>query len=129
GKGTLRATHVAAYRGFVANGMAHIRVRVVEEPVVPDSAEVIADTKLIRTNLRRFVALALPGVKLKIVFGDQTVDVESDRQGYATAHLPVPADIEPGWHDYTVVTIPDDPSEEPTFVTGEVVVPAAQAPF
>lgn len=129
GKGTLRATHVAAYRGFIANGTAHVRIRVFEEPVVPDSAEVIANPKVIRSNLRRFVALALPGVKLKVVFGDESADVESDRQGYATAHIPVPADLEPGWHDYTVVTIPDDPTEQPTFVTGQLIAPDPEAPF
>ncbi|MGB3673154.1 MAG: hypothetical protein WA988_01790, partial [Candidatus Nanopelagicales bacterium] len=41
GKGTLRDTHVAAYRGYVSGGIAHMRIRVTEMPVVPDSAELV----------------------------------------------------------------------------------------
>jgi len=104
-------------------------VRVVEEPVVPDSASVVADPKIIRTNLRRFFALALPGVKLQIVFGDQSVQVESGRHGYATAHLDAPEGLESGWHDYSVVTIPDDPSEAAKFTNGQVISPPDEAPF
>lgn len=128
GKGTLRDTHVAAYRGYVSGGVAHIRIRVTEMPVVPDSAELVTDPKVVRTNLRRFVALSFPGVRLRILFANQQVDVETDRHGYATAHLPA-ADLAPGWHEYHAVTIPDDPDESPQIASGEVVLPDPTAPF
>ena len=128
GKGTLRDTHVAAYRGYVSGGIAHMRIRVTEMPVVPDSAELVTDPKVVRTNLRRFVALAFPGVRLRILFLDQQVDVETDRHGYATAHIPADG-LAPGWHEYHAVTIPDDPDETPQIVTGEVVLPDPAAPF
>jgi len=128
GKGTLRDTHVAAYRGYVSGGIAHIRIRVTEMPAVPDSTELVADPKVVRTNLRRFVALSFPGVRLRILFLNEQVDVVTDRHGYATAHLPAEG-LAPGWHEYHAVTIPDDPDETPHITTGEVVLPDPDAPF
>lgn len=129
GKGTLRDTHVATYRGFISEGQAHIRIRVVEEPRVPDSAEIIRDPKVIRSNLRRFAALSLPGVRAVVSFQGAKAEVVSNRHGYATAHLAAPADLAPGWYDYSVVTIPDDPDEEPRTAMGQVQLPDPQAPF
>ena len=128
GKGTLRDTHVAAFRGYVSDGHAHIRIRVTEMPYVPDATELVADPKVGRTNLRRFVALAFPGVRLRVILGEEQVDVETDRHGYATAHIPAP-DLLPGWHDYHAVTIPDNSSEAPIIASGEVLLPDPRAPF
>lgn len=128
GKGTLRDTHVAAFRGYVSDGHAHIRIRVTEMPYVPDATELVADPKVVRTNLRRFVALAFPGVRLRVILGEEQVDVETDRHGYATAHIPAP-DLLPGWHDYHAVTIPDNSSEAPIIASGEVLLPDPRAPF
>ena len=75
GKGNLRDTYVAAFRGYVSEGKAHIRIRVTEMPYVPEATEIVADPKVVRTNLRRFVALAFPGVRLRVIFGDGQVDV------------------------------------------------------
>jgi len=129
GKGTLRDTHVATYRGFISEGQAHIRIRVVEEPRVPDSAEIIRDPKIIRSNLRRFAALSLPGVRAVVSFQGAQAEVVSNRHGYATAHLAAPAGLAPGWYDYSVVTIPDDPDEEPRTAKGQVQLPDPRAPF
>ncbi len=128
GKGTLRDTHIAAYRGYVSGGVAHIRIRVTEMPIVLDPAGLIANPKVVRTNLRRFVAISFPGVRLRILFADQQIDVETDRHGYATAHLPATS-LAPGWHEYHAVTIPDHPDEAPQISTGEVVLPDPTAPF
>lgn len=128
GKGTLRDIHVAAYRGYVSGEVAHVRIRVTEMPRVPDAADLVTDPKVVRTNLRRFVALSFPGVKLRVLFADQSVDVETDRHGYATAHIPAQA-LTPGWHEYHAVTIPDDPDEAPQIATGELVLPDPTAPF
>lgn len=128
GKGTLRESHVEVFRGYVADGVAHVRLRVTEMPVVPDATELVTDPKVVRTNVRRFVALAFPGVRLRVILGDAHYDVETDRHGYATAHLPAD-NLEPGWHDYHAVTIPDDPDEAPRIATGELNVPDPAAPF
>jgi phosphatidate phosphatase APP1 len=122
GKGTLRATFVVAYRGYVADGRAYLRVRVMEEPVIPPPAEAITDTSVLKSNLRRFVALSFPGVKVQLSLAGTSEIAESGRHGYATAQVHV-GDLAPGWHDYQVRTQPDDPTEEPTIVTGRVLAP------
>ncbi len=122
GKGTLRATLVMAYRGYVADGRAYLRVRVMEEPVIPPPAEVITDTSALKSNLRRFVALSFPGVKVNLSLAGTSEIAESGRHGYATAQLNV-GELPPGWHEYRVRTQPDDPTEEPTVVTGRVLAP------
>lgn len=126
GKGTLRRTHVVAYRGYAAQGRAHVRVRVVEEPPVPSAARGLPYAEIVQANLRRFVALALPGVRLRIRVAGAVVDVVSDRHGYATAVLPVP-DASPGWLPYACTTRPDDPDEEPVEAAGEILVPDLDA--
>ena len=128
GKGTIRAIYVAAYRGTVSDGYGHMRVRVMEEPVIPDSAEHLTDPKALRANIRRFVALAFPGVKLQVQLAGNAADAVSDRHGFASVHIPA-VDLEPGWHDYHVITKPDDPGERPRIATGEVLVPHPAAHF
>ncbi len=122
GKGTLRSTYVVAYAGYIAQGRAHTRLRVTEEPVVPDSAEALTDTELLRSNLRRFVALAFPGVKVSVTLGDAQDLAETDRHGYAVGQLKV-GELPPGWIDYEVTTQPVDPGEPPVTARGQVLVP------
>jgi hypothetical protein len=81
-KGTLRATFVMAYRGYVADGRAYLRAAL-EEPVIPPPAEA-TDTSALKSNLRRFVALSFPGVKVTSLAGRSEL-AESGR----TCHSPV----------------------------------------
>lgn len=122
GKGTLRATYVAAYRGYVAQGRAHLRLRITEEPVVPSPAAVLADPDVLRTNLRRFLTLPFPGVRAIVSVAQATDRVEADRRGFATSN-PRVGELVPGWHDYRVTTEPDDDDEEPTVARGQLLVP------
>jgi phosphatidate phosphatase APP1 len=126
GKGTLRSTYVVGYRGFVAEGHAYARVRVTEEPVVPAPAEALTDPEVLRSNLRRFVALSFPGVKVQVSIGDRVDLMETDRHGYASGNITV-GELVVGWHDYTVVTEPDDDNEEPARARGRVLVPDPRA--
>ncbi len=128
GKGTLRATYVVPYRGFVVNEIASVRVRVMEEPVIPDSAQLVTDPKVLRTNLRRFIALSFPGVSINLSMGGVAAQSVSDRYGYATSQIAVPG-LNPGWHDYICETEPDDRSEEPTRAVGQVLLPDPLAEF
>jgi len=127
GKGTLRDTAVVAYRGYVAEGRAHTRVRVTEEPVVPLPAQVLSNPEVFKSNMRRFFALAFPGVQVRVRSGDATDTVVTARHGYATAHLPV-GELQPGWHDYEAVTEPVDPEEKPARAMSKVLVPDPAAP-
>ncbi len=137
GKGTLRSTYVAAYRGYVDSHGAHILVRVMEEPVLPASAEDLPKSAVLKSNLRRFVSLALPGSRVQVTLATDTAGepeavspspVVSDRHGYGTTTIELPGELAPGWYDYTAETIPDDPGEEPTVSIGQVLVPDPAAP-
>ncbi len=122
GKDSLRATYVEPFRGYVTDGQAHVRVRVMEEPVIPAAAEAIDTRNVLRTNLRRFVALAFPGVQVRITMGEFSAKATTDRHGYAKVKLPAP-DLEPGWYEYDAATIPVDKSENPATAVGDILVP------
>lgn len=127
GKGTLRATHVTAYRGYVANGRAAIRFRVIEQPVVPAQAEALTDPELLKMNVRRFFALSFPGVRVKVTLNGAGDEAVTTRHGFATVQLPV-GDVSPGWHDYTAETVPVDESEEVATARSQVLLPDPAAP-
>jgi phosphatidate phosphatase APP1 len=122
GKGTLRATHVVAYRGFAADGLAHVRLRVSEHPPAAEREDDRPRMALFKTNVRRFVALPLAGVRTEVVLGGSRIDVVTDRRGYATAALPCDG-LLPGWHEYRATTSPDDPDEAAASAVGQVQVP------
>lgn len=122
GKGTLRATYVVAYRGYVAEDKAYVRVRVMEEPVFPAAATTLPNPALVRSNVRRFFALAFPGVHVRVSMGALLADAITDRHGFATAQVPA-IDLEPGSHDYECTTIPVDADEPAARATGQVLVP------
>lgn len=127
GKGTLRATHITAYRGYVANGRAAIRFRVIEEPVLPTGTEALTDPESLRINLRRFFALSFPGVKVRVTAEGVHDEAVTARHGFATVQLSV-GDLQPGWHDYVAQTVPVDPSEEVASARSNVLVPDPAAP-
>lgn len=127
GKGTLRATHITAYRGYVANGRAAIRFRVIEQPVVPAQAEVLTDPELLKMNVRRFFALSFPGVRVKVTLDEAVDEAVTARHGFATVQLPV-GDLPPGWHDYTARTVPVDESEAVASARSQVLSPDPAAP-
>lgn len=122
GKGTLRATYVVAYRGYVAEEKAYVRVRVMEEPVFPAAAETLPNAALVRANVRRFFALAFPGVHVRISMGSLLADAITDRHGFATAQVPA-VELPAGWHSYECTTIPVDADEPAARASGEVLVP------
>lgn len=126
GKGTLRSTYVAAYRGYVAQGLAYVRVRVIEEPVVPGPAAILTDPELIRSNMRRFVQLPFPGVRLTASLLGSSDRMIADRRGFSTGQFRV-GPQNTGWYDYSVVTEPEDPDEKPASARGQVLVPDPEA--
>ncbi len=128
GKGTLRATHAVAYRGFAAGGAAHVRLRVIEHPPVAEPDAGHPRTALLRTNVRRFVALPLAGVRVRVALGEAGADLVTDRRGYATATLSCTG-LRPGWHEYICTTRPDDPDEAAATALGKVLVPDPTAPL
>ncbi|MEI8080897.1 MAG: phosphatase domain-containing protein [Actinomycetes bacterium] len=127
-KGTLRSTYVVPYRGFVADGLAHIQVRVMEAPVVPEVSGALVDPYLLQANLRRFITLAFSGAQVTVEMPDGSESAVTDRHGYAAVHLRVDS-LESGWHGYTAITVPAIPRGKAAIASGEVVAPDPKAPF
>lgn len=95
--GQLRPMTIRPYRGFVADGVAHVRARVLEEPRFDAAAEGLRIDAMIYANLMRWVVLDIPGAEVTISMGDVAVTERTDENGFVTARLPV-GDVAPGWH-------------------------------
>lgn len=125
--GAFRGMEVVVYRGFVAAGdVAKVRVRVLEVPELPgDSRIPYWDTA--QSNLRRHAALPIVGVEVELSIGSHRTKEVTDSHGFANFSLPVPK-LRAGWHDAHAVTTPIEDGESAAG-TGQVVKPAARAPF
>jgi phosphatidate phosphatase APP1 len=124
--GAFRGLHVVVYRGFVADGVAKVRVRVVEAPELPGDSR-IPYWDVAQANLRRHAALAIVGVAVELRIGTHTATEVTDDHGFANFSLPVPK-LRVGWHDAHAMTTPIEDGEVATG-TGRVIKPSLQAPF
>jgi len=124
--GAFRGLHVNVYRGFVAGGVAKVRVRVVEAPELPGDSR-IPYWDVAQANLRRHAALAIVGVAVELRIGTHTATEVTDDHGFANFSLPVPK-LRVGWHEAHAMTTPIEDGEVATG-TGRVIKPSLQAPF
>lgn len=124
--GAFRGMHVVVYRGFVADGVAKVRVRVMEAPELPGDSR-IPYWDIAQANLRRHAALALVGVEVELRIGRHTAREVTDDHGFARFVLPVP-NLRVGWHEAHAETTAIEGGESASG-TGRVVKPALQAPF
>ena len=124
--GAFRGLHVVVYRGFVADGVAKVRVRVVEAPELPGDSR-IPYWDVAQANLRRHAALAIVGVAVELRIDTHTATEVTDDHGFANFSLPVPK-LRVGWHDAHAMTTPIEDGEVATG-TGRVIKPSLQAPF
>jgi len=124
--GAFRGLHVNVYRGFVAGGVAKVRVRVVEAPELPGDSR-IPYWDVAQANLRRHAALAIVGVAVELRIGTHTAPEVTDDHGFANFSLPVP-NLRVGWHEAHAMTTPIEDGEVATG-TGRVIKPSLQAPF
>ena len=125
--GTLRGVKIVVHRGWVADGVARILVRVVEAPDLPGASK-IPYWDVLNENLKRHAVLAFPGVPVSVELGDAIAENETDRHGFAALLLPVP-DLTPGWHEVTAtVRSEEDPGTE-YGSTGRILAPNPAAEF
>ncbi len=124
--GAFRGMHLTVYRGFVAEGVAKVRVRVTEEPQLPGNSR-IPYWDVAETNLRRHGALAIVGVEVELRIGDHAAKETTDGRGFANFSLPVPK-LPAGWHEAYAVTTPIEDGESASG-TGRVINPPPRAPF
>ena len=124
--GAFRGIHVVVYRGFVADDVAKVRVRVIETPELPgDSRIPYWDTA--QANLRRHSALAIVGAQVELRIGGHAVTEVTDEHGFANFSLPVPG-LKVGWHDAVATTTQIEDGESASG-SGQVVKPSLRAPF
>ena len=124
--GAFRGIHVVVYRGFVADGVAKVRVRVIESPELPGDSR-IPYWEIAQTNLRRHAALAIVGAHVELRIGKHTATEVTDDHGFANFSLPVP-NLRAGWHEAHAVTTPIEGGELASG-TGRVIKPSPRAPF
>lgn len=124
--GAFRGMHVVVYRGFVAEGVAKVRVRVIETPELPGDSR-IPYWDIAQANLRRHAALAIVGVEVELRIGKHSAKEVTDDHGFANFSLPVP-NLRVGWHDAHALTTPIGDGESASG-TGRVIKPSLKAPF
>ncbi len=117
--GLLGPTVIQPYRGFVENGIANVRARVMEQPVFDSEPGGLRIDATLAANLLRWIVLDMAGVEVSVTVCGKTVTVNSDADGFVIAKVPV-GDIEPGWHEVQFSAM--DRGREVT-ATGRVVLP------
>jgi phosphatidate phosphatase APP1 len=124
--GAFRGVHVVVYRGYVADDVAKVRVRVMETPELPGDSR-IPYWDVAQSNVRRHATLSIVGVEVELRIGKHRATEVTDSHGFATFSLPVPR-LRVGWHPAmaTVTAIGDD---EPAVGAGLVIKPSLTAPF
>jgi len=124
--GAFRGVHVIVYRGFVADDVARVRVRVIETPELPGDSR-IPYWEVAQANVRRHAALHIVGAEVELRIGNHAATEITDDHGFANFTLAVPG-LRVGWHEAVAMTRPIE-DVEPASGTGSVVKPSLRAPF
>ena len=124
--GVFRGMQVLVYRGFVADDVAKVRVRVTETPELPGDSR-IPYWEVAQSNLQRHAALRIVGAEVELRVGEHSAREVTDSHGFANFSLPVP-NLRAGWHDAHAGTTPIEGGESASG-TGRVVKPSLKAPF
>ena len=124
--GAFRGVHVIVYRGFVADDVARVRVRVIETPELPGDSR-IPYWEVAQANVRRHAALHIVGAEVELRIGNHAATEITDDHGFANFTLAVPG-LRVGSHEAVAITRPIE-DVEPASGTGSVVKPSLRAPF
>jgi phosphatidate phosphatase APP1 len=117
----LRPTVVVTYRGWYADGVAHLTARTIEKPLFEVGEMSMGLGSTVRANLRRFTVLTMSGVTVRASMGSTSAEFTSDAGGYLHIELPV-GPLSTGWHVMDI-----DPVDSPVaHTTGRVMVPDPQ---
>jgi len=127
GAGTFRGMHVTVHRGYVVGDQVRVHLQVLEQPAVPEAGQGLPFYDVAEQNVRRYAALGLPQVDVRVSVQDVAVTVSTERRGYAAVTLTVPG-LTAGWHRVHATVDESDTMDE-VRGRGRVVVPDPQAPF
>lgn len=124
--GAFRGMRLVIYRGYVADDVAKVRLKVMEAPELPGDSR-IPYWENVQANLRRHAVLAITGVRVEVHIGTHTAVEETDARGVATFEIPVP-DLSPGWHDVYAVTTAIEGGETASG-SGRILKPSPRAQY
>ena len=124
--GAFRGVRVVVYRGFVADDVAKVRVRVIETPELPGDSR-IPYWEVAQSNLRRHAALSIVGAAVELRVGRHRATEITDGHGFVNFSLPVPK-LHAGWHVAEAVAAGIG-ADGPVTGAGWVVKPSLTAPF
>ena len=127
GLGAFRGLHVVVYRGYVADDVAKVRVRVMEAPELPGDSR-IPYWEIAQSNVRRHATLSIVGADVELRIGNHRATETTDSHGFASFSLPVPK-LRVGWHRIEAVAAGIADEDKAAVGTGWVVKPALSAPF
>ena len=96
-RAVLRPTVVVTYRGWYADGVAHLTARTIEKPLFAAGEMPLGFGNTFRANLRRFTVLTMSGVTVRASMGQASAEFTSDSDGYLHIKLDV-GQLSPGWH-------------------------------
>lgn len=128
GAGTFRGMHVVVHRGYVVGDEVRVHLQVLEQPAIPDATHGLPFYDVAEQNLRRYAALGLPQVAVRVRVGDVEQEVVTERRGYAATTLTVPG-LAPGWHRVHATLVPQSTDAGEVTGRGRVLVPDPDAPF
>jgi phosphatidate phosphatase APP1 len=127
GRDTFRGLHITVHRGYVVGAQARVHIRVTEAPIMDEDAAGIPYVDILWLNLRKYAALSLPGLRLTVTIGEESVDAVTGRHGIVAVTVPVDPDLAPGWHDVVVSAQPEGENVEAVSATGQVLKPHPEA--
>jgi phosphatidate phosphatase APP1 len=116
---SLRPTVVVTYRGWYADGVAHMTARCIEKPMFAAGEASVGMGEALKANLRRFLVLSIADVTVRASMGDTSGEFTSDMDGYLHISLPV-GPLSAGWH---VLDIDPVEGSSVPHTTGRVFVP------
>jgi phosphatidate phosphatase APP1 len=116
---SLRPSVVVTYRGWWADGVAHMTARCIEKPLFAATESGAGTGEAVKANLRRFLVLTIEGMTVRASMGSVSAEFTSDVDGYLHIELPV-GDLTPGWH---VVDLDPVEGSSVPHATGRVFVP------
>lgn len=121
------------YRGFGRrSGPLHLRGRVLDDRQVREPHPDQSTWRNAINTLRRIESDEIPGARVRLRFGEQTLYATTDEDGFFTFHFE-PEEALPSdrvWHEVQLeleAPVPDDP--EDAAATGHVLVPREAAEF
>ncbi len=96
-RAALRPTVVVAYRGWYADGVAHVTARAMEKPLFGATNQDLGPGAALKATLRRFTVLTMSDVTVRASSAGAAAQFTSDVDGYLHMDLAV-GPLSPGWH-------------------------------